>query len=94
MSKKDSSIAKATLGLLPYISMCFWAFKWIRVWPDIVSDHLAIFIIFFGLLFGHQVGLMITAHVSKLSFPYLNIPVNGLLISGYLIALSEDFLEE
>lgn len=94
MSKKDRSIVKATLGLLPYASMCFWAYKWMRVWPDIVSDHLAIFIMFFGLLFGHQVGLMITAHVSKLSFPYFNVPVNGLLISGYLIAIFEEFLEE
>lgn len=94
MSKKDSSIVKATLGLFPFFNMCFWAYKWMRVWPDIVADHLAIFIIFFGLLFGHQVGLMITAHVAKLSFPYFNAPVNAMLISGYIIAVSQPFIEE
>ncbi|KAI7864093.1 uncharacterized protein EV154DRAFT_433157 [Mucor mucedo] len=94
MSKKDGSIVKATLGLAPFINMCFWTYKWMRIWPDIVTDHLAVFIFFFGLIFGHQVGLMITAHVSKLSFPYINIPVNALLISGYLIAKSESFIEE
>lgn len=65
-----------------------------RIWPDIVSDHLAVFIFFFGLIFGHQLGLMITAHVSKLSFPYVNIPVTILLISGYTIAKSESFIQE
>lgn len=94
MSMKDRSIIKATLGLTPFVTMCFWAYKWMCIWPDIVSDHLAIFIIFFGLVFGHQVGLMITAHVAKLRFPYFNVPVNALLISGYLIAACEDLIEE
>lgn len=94
MSMKDRSILKATLGLLPFVIMCFWGFKWMRLWPDIVSDHLAIFIPFFGLIFGHQVMLMITAHVAKLRFPYLNVPVNAMLISGYLIAKFEDFIQE
>ncbi|GAA5801152.1 hypothetical protein HPULCUR_006594 [Helicostylum pulchrum] len=94
MSMKDRSIIKATLGLTPFVTMCFWAYKWMCLWPDIVSDHLAIFIIFFGLIFGHQVGLMITAHVAKLRFPYFNVPVNALLISGYLIATFQDFIEE
>lgn len=93
-SKKDSSIVKATLGLFPFINMCFWAYKWMRLWPDIVSEHLAIFIVFFGFLFGHQVGLMITAHVSKLSFPYLNVPVNAILLSGVAIAYFQSFIEE
>lgn len=93
-SKKDSSIVSATLGLFPFINMCFWAYKWMRVWPEIVSDHLAIFIIFFGLLFGHQVGLMITAHVSKLRFPYFNIPVTAMLFSGYIIAYCQEYIEE
>lgn len=93
-SKKDSSILKATLGLFPFINMCFWAYKWMRLWPDIVSEHLAIFIVFFGFLFGHQVGLMITAHVSKLSFPYFNVPVNAILLSGVSIAYFQSFIEE
>lgn len=93
-SKKDSSVLSATLGLFPYINMCFWAYKWMRVWPAIVSDHLAIFIIFFGLLFGHQVGLMITAHVAKLKFPYFNIPVTSILVSGYAIAYFQERIEE
>lgn len=37
---------------------------------------------------------MITAHVAKLSFPYWNGPVNALLVSGYMIAYFQSFIEE
>ncbi|RCH83893.1 hypothetical protein CU098_009432, partial [Rhizopus stolonifer] len=93
-SKKDGSILKATLGLAPYFNMCFWAYQWLTLWPDLVTEHLAVFMVFFGLLFGHQVGLMITAHVSKLKFPYVNVPVNAMLISGCLLAYLQDFVED
>jgi hypothetical protein len=93
-SHKDRSATKATLGLVPFIVMCLLSYKWMRLWPDIVSEHLALYIIFVGLIFGHQVGLMITAHVSKLSFPYINVPVFLMLGSGYLLAHFESTIEE
>ncbi|KAI9483091.1 MAG: CDP-alcohol phosphatidyltransferase-domain-containing protein [Benjaminiella poitrasii] len=93
-SKKDRSVIKAVFGLFPFFNMCFWAYSWMRIWPEIVSEHLSIFIIFFGFLFGHQVGLMITSHVSKLDFPYFNYRVNFILLSGWLIARFQPFIEE
>ncbi|KAI8988960.1 hypothetical protein BDB01DRAFT_719572 [Pilobolus umbonatus] len=93
-SHKDRSIVKATLGLFPFVNMVFLAYKWMCFWPDIVSEHLALFIIFFGLIFGHQLMLMITAHVAKMEFPYFNYPVNVMLMSGCAIAYFEPVLEE
>ncbi|KAI8975620.1 CDP-alcohol phosphatidyltransferase-domain-containing protein [Mycotypha africana] len=90
---EDRSISKAMLGLFPFVNMCFWSYKWMQLWPDIVTEHLSLFILFLGLLFGHQVGLMITAHVAKMKFPYVNVPVNLILLSGCLIAYFEDKLQ-
>jgi hypothetical protein len=89
MSNPDRSILKATLGLTPFISSCTITYQWLKLWPDIVSDHLSYFMLFVGFLFGHQVGRMITCHVTKMRFPYTNIPVNIILTSGYLLAKFE-----
>ncbi|KAG0795091.1 hypothetical protein G6F57_004432 [Rhizopus arrhizus] len=94
MSHKNRSIPDAFLGLFPFINMSYWAYLWLKTWPDLVTDHLALFIPFYGLLFGHQVGLMITAHVSKLGFPNLNLPVTLILMSGYLLAKYDAVVEE
>lgn len=91
---KDRSIVKATLGLVPYVYMCALAFTWLKLWPALVTEHLAIFILFFGFIFGHQLGLMITAHVSKLSFPLFNWHVILTLSSACTIAYFQDFIEE
>lgn len=93
-SKDSRSILKATLGLVPYIYMWAFAFTWLKLWPAIVTEHLALFIMFFGLMFGHQLGLMITAHVSKLDFPIFNWPVIITLGSACTIAYFQDFIEE
>ncbi|KAI9262761.1 hypothetical protein BY458DRAFT_438941 [Sporodiniella umbellata] len=93
-SHKKTTTFDALLGLSPFVVMCYWSYMWLKTWPDIVSYHLAIFIPFIGLLFGHQVGLMITAHVAKLEFPNLNLPMTLVLMSGYLIAKHEATIEE
>ncbi|KAI8073979.1 CDP-alcohol phosphatidyltransferase-domain-containing protein [Gongronella butleri] len=89
MSHPDRSIGKALLGLAPFVIMCTLAYKWMRLWPDLVHEHLALFIPVVGLLFGFQVGLMIVAHVAKLSFPYVNVPAFGFLALGYTYAYLE-----
>ncbi|CAO3702973.1 unnamed protein product [Rhizopus stolonifer] len=94
MSHQNSSIVDAALGLFPLVNMLFWGYCWLQRWPDLVTDHLALFIPFFGLLFGHQVGLMITAHVAKLKFPLVNIPVTLILMSGVYLAKYETQVEE
>ncbi|KAI8344087.1 CDP-alcohol phosphatidyltransferase-domain-containing protein [Chlamydoabsidia padenii] len=89
-SGKDRSIVKAMLGLTPFITMCYLSYHWMCLWPDLVSEHLALFIIIIGLFLGYQVGLMIVAHVAKLSFPYFNLPVIGLLSLGNVYAYLEN----
>ncbi|KAI8334618.1 hypothetical protein BC941DRAFT_431691 [Chlamydoabsidia padenii] len=89
-SHPDRSIIKAFLGLTPFVSMCYITYQWMCLWPDLVDEHLALFIPVLGLLFGFQVGLMILAHVAKLPFPYFNMPVIGFLSLGYLYAYLEN----
>ncbi|ORZ08337.1 hypothetical protein BCR42DRAFT_462896 [Absidia repens] len=89
-SRADRSIVKALLGLTPFVSMCYLTYKWMSLWPDLVNEHLALFIPAIGLLFGYQVGLMIVAHVAKLSFPYINVSMIGCLSLGSLYAYLEN----
>ncbi|KAI8891263.1 hypothetical protein K501DRAFT_166305 [Backusella circina FSU 941] len=89
MSNPDRSILKATMGLTPFISSCTLTYYWLKQWPDIITEHFSFFMLFVGFLFGHQVGRMITCHVTKMRFPYYNIPVNVILASGYLVARFE-----
>lgn len=83
---------KATSGLLPFIYLWTLGFTWLNLWSDIVTEHLAIFILFFGLVFGHQLGLMITSHVAKMDFPIINRQALLMLISGCAIAFFEPFI--
>ena len=88
-SRKDNSVSKALMGLVPFVFMTVVSYTWLRLWPSLVYEHLALFILLIGLLFGHQVGLMITAHVAKLSFPYWNGPVYTLLVAGCALAYAD-----
>ncbi|ORZ21512.1 hypothetical protein BCR42DRAFT_321324 [Absidia repens] len=88
-SRVNQSTLQALLGLVPFFSMCYLTYKWMLLWPDLVEEHLALFIPVLGLLFGFQVGLMILAHVAKLPFPYFNVPVFGFLSLGYTYAYLE-----
>lgn len=92
-SHPDRSVAKALAGLFPFAFMSLLAYTWMRMWPSLVHKHLALFMPFLGLLFGHQVGLMIIAHVSKLDFPFWNNPVYLLLATGCFLAYMEPSLE-
>lgn len=86
LSHPDKSVASALLGLFPFIFMAAVTYTWLRLWPDLVTKHLFMFILSLGLLFGHQVGLMITSHVAKLDFPYWNSSVNLTLVGGCAFA--------
>ncbi|KAI9254016.1 CDP-alcohol phosphatidyltransferase-domain-containing protein [Sporodiniella umbellata] len=93
-SHPDRSIGKACLGLFPFVSQAWLAYAWLHAWPDLVTDHLAWVIPLLGLLFSHQVGLMITAHVAGLAFPYVNWSVSGLLLSGVILSRYELAIED
>lgn len=88
-SRKDNSVTKALMGLVPFVFMTLVSYAWLRLWPSLVYEHLALFILLIGLLFGHQVGLMITAHVAKLPFPYWNGPAYTLLAAGCALAYAD-----
>ncbi|CDH51703.1 choline ethanolaminephosphotransferase [Lichtheimia corymbifera JMRC:FSU:9682] len=88
-SRKDNSVSKALMGLVPFVFMTVASYAWLRLWPSLVYEHLALFILLIGLLFGHQVGLMITAHVAKLPFPYWNRSVYTLLAAGCALAYAD-----
>ncbi|KAI9321525.1 CDP-alcohol phosphatidyltransferase-domain-containing protein [Dichotomocladium elegans] len=85
-SYNDRSILKALADLLPFVYFVLVTVIWLKLWPTVVTDHLPIFIPHLGLLFGHQVGLMITAHVAKLQFPKDNFQFLLVLTAGCLIA--------
>ncbi|KAI9320064.1 CDP-alcohol phosphatidyltransferase-domain-containing protein [Dichotomocladium elegans] len=88
-SHEDRSIGKALLGLLPFVFIVGSICGWLYLWPSLVYEHLAFFILFTGLIFGHQVGIMITSHVAKLDFPYVNVPVFTLLVAGCALAAAD-----
>ncbi|KAI7879949.1 hypothetical protein K492DRAFT_130752 [Lichtheimia hyalospora FSU 10163] len=92
-SHEDRSILKALAGLFPFVYMMSTSLYWMYLWPDIVHEHLTWFIFMLGLLFGHQLGLMITAHVAKLSFPYWNTPVYLILALGCVAAYTDVYSE-
>ncbi|KAG1145566.1 hypothetical protein G6F37_011159 [Rhizopus arrhizus] len=92
--RSHPSFPTALFGLGPFVSLSLWGYLWLTSWPDLVTDHLALFIPFYGLLFGHQVGLMITAHVAQMPFPFIDLPVTFLLMSGWLLAKYEAIVEE
>ena len=92
-SHPDRSIRKALVGLFPFIFMVGGCYTWLRLWPEVVHEHLNLFIPLVGLLFGHQVGLMIISHVAKLDFPYWNSSVNLILAAGCCLAYLDKSLE-
>ncbi|KAL0086275.1 CDP-alcohol phosphatidyltransferase-domain-containing protein [Phycomyces blakesleeanus] len=92
-SHKDRSILKAVAGLLPFVLMTGLSVGWLYMWPSLVYEDLSTFILFTGLLFGHQVGTIITSHVAKLSFPFWDTPAMALLCTGCALAYVETSLE-
>ncbi|KAI9033655.1 CDP-alcohol phosphatidyltransferase-domain-containing protein [Phycomyces nitens] len=93
MSHKDRSILKAVSGLIPFVLMTGLSVAWLYMWPSLVYEDLSAFIMFIGLLFGHQVGTIITSHVAKLSFPFWDTPAMALLGTGCGLAYVETCLE-
>lgn len=70
--KKGESVLLPLLGLLPFIFQATSMVAWLDASPYIRTKHLLPFAVFWGLAFAYQVGLLITAHVSKGPFPYVN----------------------
>lgn len=70
---KGLPVAPALAGLLPFASLCVMVPAWLYLRPVILREHLVPFLFFLGACFAYQVGLIITAHLTKSPFPFFNI---------------------
>jgi ethanolaminephosphotransferase len=70
---KKLSVFPALAGLLPFVGFATLIPTWLYLRPVILEQHLLPFIFFFGLCFAYQVGLIITAHLTKSAYPFSNI---------------------
>jgi len=70
---KDLPVFPALAGLAPFALTWTLLPLWLSQRPAILQQHLIPFLFFIGLSFAYQVGLIITAHLTKSSFPYANI---------------------
>ncbi|KAI9100392.1 hypothetical protein DFS34DRAFT_614452 [Phlyctochytrium arcticum] len=83
---KALSAAPAFLGLLPFIVFASSIISWLSISPTALTHHLVPVSLLTGCLFAHQVGKMILAHVCKRPFPYVDVPMLGMLSAGNLSA--------
>ena len=63
----------ALAGLLPFFSIWLCIPTWLYLRPQILTQHLIPFLLFIGIASAYQVGLIITAHLTKSHFPFLNV---------------------
>ncbi|KAF3907859.1 hypothetical protein ABW20_dc0104662 [Dactylellina cionopaga] len=66
-------VRPALLGLAPFFALWILIPTWLYVQPVILHNHLIPFMFFIGASFAYQVGLIITAHLTKSAFPYFNV---------------------
>lgn len=78
---KGLSVAPALAGLLPFFAPWVLAGVYLHLTPSVLYKHLLPFVGFIGLSFAYQVGLMITAHLTKSKYPYCSILVVPLLVA-------------
>lgn len=77
---KGKPVLPAFLGFAPFVAACSIAYLWLQASPSIVTDHFLPFALYIGASFGYQVGLIITAHLTKAPFPYFNLMLVPLAI--------------
>lgn len=91
----NQSFKEALLGTIPFFTFYGSVFAWAYSFPSIVKYHLLPLCFGIGICFAFTVGRMITAHVSKQSFPVWNplifLPLVGILITqlGLHMGLTE-----
>lgn len=73
--ERGETAITAVTGLVPFVVQAFAISFWLTANDSqIVADPYAFlpFLLFWGLAFAYNVGLMITAHVTQAPFPYWN----------------------
>lgn len=83
---KNLPIAPALLGLAPFFTTWLAIPLWLSLRPEILREHILPFIFFIGASFAYQVGLIITAHLTRSPFPYFNV-LSLPILAGMLDAL-------
>lgn len=78
----------ALLGLVPFFASWATIATYLSLHPEILHAHLIPFVLFVGLVNAYSVGQIITAHLTKSSFPYQNI-----LVLPLAFAVSDTLLE-
>ena len=63
----------ALLGLLPFFGVWVLIVAYLALQPNILHNHLIPFVMFAGVVNAYSVGQIITAHLVKLDFPYMNV---------------------
>lgn len=71
----------ALLGLLPFFGVWGLVASYLYLNPHIREAHLVPFALFAGIVNAYSVGQMITAHLTRLPFPYFNVLAVPLLLA-------------
>ena len=58
---------------MPFLATWVAISAWLALRPVVLTQHLVPFLFFVGLSFAYQVGLIITAHLTKSPFPFVNV---------------------
>ncbi|KAG0133111.1 hypothetical protein HOY82DRAFT_483162, partial [Tuber indicum] len=70
---KNLPVAPALLGLASFFTTWLAIPLRLSLCLEILHEHILPFIFFIGASFAYQVGLIITAHLTKSPFPYFNV---------------------
>ncbi|KAJ3062901.1 hypothetical protein HDU98_001269 [Podochytrium sp. JEL0797] len=70
-------------GLIPFVTLCAVTSIFPICFPETVifSNSVTPFVIFLTFIFGHQVGSIIVAHISKRKFPMMRMTLPGIVLS-------------
>ncbi|KAI9337514.1 CDP-alcohol phosphatidyltransferase-domain-containing protein [Obelidium mucronatum] len=76
-------------GLIPFITLVTTTSLFPMLYPQTIvhSPSIVPFVIFLTFIFGHQVGSIIVAHISKRGFPMIEMMAPGLLLSAIAFGL-------
>lgn len=80
-SEPSSRGSSPLLGLLPFFGVWALIVSYLYLQPHILEGHFVPFALFAGIVNAYSVGQMITAHLTRLPFPYLNVLALPLLLA-------------
>ncbi|KAJ1943683.1 hypothetical protein EC988_006175, partial [Linderina pennispora] len=70
--EQNRSVAVAVADVVPFVASISSVTLWLYASPEILGQHLVLFLLFVGFAFSYIVGRVIVAHVTGAPFPKLN----------------------